>query len=213
METRYYAAVPGLRFGEEELAVGDPVPVEDGRDYTALIRRGDIVEAVPAAPSPVAPSPGWVDLAAVDWYELVAAAAEMGLGPPEPPRTPSSWEELVAAGASLGIQPPASLVDLNAVTTEDLVALAVVHGHEALANATAEFAGAVATDPLADLVAIPDPLPTTRAGLAEVCAEIGVTPIGTGSNNYVKESDYIAAIEAERARRAQLVADAAAAQQ
>lgn len=204
----YVAAVPGLLFGERTLAVGEAVPIEEGRDYTALLHRREIIEGeirdAPAAPlRPATPPDGWADLRALDWDGLVEAAQRAGIAQPEP-----------VAGELLEF--PRSVVNLEAISTEELVELAVEFGHLVaivVADADAQARGEDGAekeraDPLAGLVAIPEDLPTTKAPLAELCAELGLEVDGSGAGGHVLVADYVQAIEAERARRAALVAAA-----
>lgn len=44
-----YEALAELRFGDEYISPGQPVPEEEGRDYAALLRLG-LIREVPAAP-------------------------------------------------------------------------------------------------------------------------------------------------------------------
>ena len=238
-EPRYIAQKPGLRFGDRQLEVGEPVPLEPGRNYRGMLDRGEIAE-VPQTligdgtidASTVATNlhvlladpehvpEGWVHLRSVsDWLELEALARAAGLEPP------------VGSVESLRVEVDASalpqlLADYLAnLSDAEFWAIAQTRGFGGMERGGAAEEGeptkltdaastsvappAAETVVVAELpagagttITIPTTLPETRAELAALCDSLHLEVKGTGSRGFQKESDFVAALETERARRA-----------
>lgn len=223
-EQRYFAAVPGLLFGDRELEVGEPYPVEDGRDYAGMLRLGQISALRPA-------TVGAVDLPAVrDFDELLAEAVRHGLIIPAHlvDLTSITWPELLECAADHGTAGAAEAIErmLRAYESEARLqaeleserarATAALRELERVAaelrelqeQALAPQPASVADDARhtgpsgAEAVEVPTTLPSTRAELEQLAAALAIQVKGTGARGFVKEADYVTAIEAERARRA-----------
>jgi len=213
-----YVAIQRVKVGDW-VEPGQPVPILPGHRYDLLVRHGKIAE-VPETPHE---QPGGGPPAPLSEEEVRKAAADLGFD--LVPTGTVTGMTLEVTDSTIGVDLPIELLEQLAasrgfvlvpaqpITSEPATAPDIAPPAEnvlspeggSLQDPGKETA-AGETEPTpaahAAVAEIPTTLPDTRAALQELANTLGLTVAGTGSKGYVKESDLVAAIEAERARRA-----------
>jgi hypothetical protein len=185
-----YYATAAFRADGRDIQPGERVPAEDWLTRHEMLAVGMIAHVPDVILGDADPHglefempPGVVDLAEVPGFD-----------------------ELLALAAEHGISQPAHVIDLRGHDWDSLVLVAAEHG---IVAPTPELPDSPSPEGIAPAVReavvveveLPAELPAGRAALAELAGQLGLAVTGTGSGGYVKEADYVAEIEAERARR------------